>query len=115
MASLTPESFAATQITEGSPEIGGTDVSTKRPIIQRDTFLGEFPYVRFGSGRENLVILPGITLENEPPNRLAAWTPPRLRALRQGLHGLCDQPQARHAARIYHAGHGTGLRAGDRG
>jgi pimeloyl-ACP methyl ester carboxylesterase len=74
MASLTPESFAATQITEGSPEIGGTDVSTKRPIIQRDTFLGEFPYVRFGSGRENLVILPGITLENEPPNRLAAWT-----------------------------------------
>jgi len=42
--------------------------------MQRGHFLGEYPYVRFGSGRENLVILPGITLENEPPNRLAAWT-----------------------------------------
>ena len=49
-------------------------MSTKRPVIQRGHFLGEYPYVRFGSGRENLVILPGITLENEPPNRLAAWT-----------------------------------------
>jgi pimeloyl-ACP methyl ester carboxylesterase len=42
--------------------------------MQRGTFLDEFPYVRFGSGPENLVILPGVTLENEPPNRLAAWT-----------------------------------------
>jgi pimeloyl-ACP methyl ester carboxylesterase len=57
-----------------SPEIGGTDVSTKTPGIQRGTFLGEFPYVRFGGGSENLVILPGITLENGPPNRIAAWT-----------------------------------------
>ena len=63
------------------------------------TFLGEFPYVRIGSGPENLVILPGITLENEPPNRFAAWTY-RLgfRPLCQGLHGLRDQPQARHAS-----------------
>jgi pimeloyl-ACP methyl ester carboxylesterase len=48
--------------------------STKRPAVESGTFLGEFPYVRVGNGPENLVILPGITLENEPPNRLAAWT-----------------------------------------
>ena len=53
-------------------EIGGANVTTKRPAT--GTFLGEFPYVRFGNGPENLVILPGITLENEPPNRLATWT-----------------------------------------
>jgi pimeloyl-ACP methyl ester carboxylesterase len=29
--------------------------------------------VRIGSGPEKLVILPGVTLENEPPNRFAAW------------------------------------------
>jgi pimeloyl-ACP methyl ester carboxylesterase len=46
----------------------------KRAALETGTFLGEFPCVRFGSGPENLVILPGITLENEPPNRLAAWT-----------------------------------------
>ena len=74
MASLAPESFATTRITEGSPKIGGTDVSTKRPIIHRGLSWESIPYVRIGSGRENLVILPGITLENEPPNRLAAWT-----------------------------------------
>ena len=38
------------------------------------TFLEEFPYVRLGNGPQNLVILPGITLENGPPNRFAAWT-----------------------------------------
>src|SRR5215203_2225929 len=38
------------------------------------TFLREFPYVRLGNGPQNLVVLPGITLNNEPPNRLAAWT-----------------------------------------
>jgi pimeloyl-ACP methyl ester carboxylesterase len=48
--------------------------STKSPAVETGTFLGEFPYVRIGNGPENLVILPGITLENEPPNRLAAWT-----------------------------------------
>jgi pimeloyl-ACP methyl ester carboxylesterase len=48
--------------------------STKRAAVETGTFLGEFPYVRVGNGPENLVILPGITLENEPPNRLAAWT-----------------------------------------
>jgi pimeloyl-ACP methyl ester carboxylesterase len=48
--------------------------STKRPAVETGTFLEEFPYVRVGNGPENLVILPGITLENEPPNRLAAWT-----------------------------------------
>lgn len=42
--------------------------------METGTFLGEFSYMRFGSGPENLVILPGITLENEAPNRLAAWT-----------------------------------------
>jgi pimeloyl-ACP methyl ester carboxylesterase len=48
--------------------------STKRPAVETGTFLGEFPYVRVGNGPENLVILSGITLENEPPNWLAAWT-----------------------------------------
>jgi len=37
-------------------------------------FLGKFPYARFGDGPENLVILPGITLQNESPSRLDAWT-----------------------------------------
>jgi pimeloyl-ACP methyl ester carboxylesterase len=78
MASLSSESFAATQITEGSAEIGGgTDVSTEnkeRSAVEAGTFLEEFSYVRVGNGPENLVILPGITLENDPPNRLAAWT-----------------------------------------
>ena len=46
----------------------------KKAAMETGTFLGEFPYVRIGNGRENLVILPGITLENEPPNRIAAWT-----------------------------------------
>ncbi len=46
----------------------------KKAATQTGTFLGEFPFVRFGSGPENLVILPGTTLENEPPNRIAAWT-----------------------------------------
>ena len=49
-------------------------MTTKKPATETGTFLGEFPYVRFGNGPENLVILPGITLENEPPSRLAAWT-----------------------------------------
>jgi len=48
--------------------------STKRPAVETGTFLGEFPYVRVGNGPQNLLILPGITLENEPPNRVAAWT-----------------------------------------
>jgi pimeloyl-ACP methyl ester carboxylesterase len=49
-------------------------VTTKKPGTETGMFLGEFPYVRLGNGPDNLVILPGITLENEPPNRLAAWT-----------------------------------------
>jgi pimeloyl-ACP methyl ester carboxylesterase len=49
-------------------------VSEKRAATETGTFLGEFPYVRIGSGPENLVILPGTTLENEPPNRFAALT-----------------------------------------
>jgi pimeloyl-ACP methyl ester carboxylesterase len=49
-------------------------VTTKKLATESGTFLGEFPYVRFGNGPENLVILPGITLENEPASRLAAWT-----------------------------------------
>jgi pimeloyl-ACP methyl ester carboxylesterase len=55
-------------------EIGGTNMTKKTSTAETGTFLGEFPYVRFGNGSENLVILPGITLENGPPNRLAAWT-----------------------------------------
>jgi pimeloyl-ACP methyl ester carboxylesterase len=46
----------------------------KSAATETGTFLGEFPYVRIGSGPENLVILPGLTLENEPPSRVAAWT-----------------------------------------
>ncbi len=49
-------------------------MTTKKPATETGTFLGEFPYVRIGNGPENLVILPGITLENEPPSRLDAWT-----------------------------------------
>jgi pimeloyl-ACP methyl ester carboxylesterase len=51
-----------------------TDVIEKQAAMKTGTFLGEFPYVRIGSGSENLVILPGITLENETPSRFAAWT-----------------------------------------
>ena len=49
-------------------------MTTKKLGTETGMFLGEFPYVRLGNGPDNLVILPGITLENEPPNRLAAWT-----------------------------------------
>jgi pimeloyl-ACP methyl ester carboxylesterase len=48
-------------------------VDGKSVATETGTFLGEFPYVRIGSGPEKLVILPGVTLENEPPNRFAAW------------------------------------------
>ncbi len=47
-------------------------MTTKKPATETGTFLGEFPYVRFGNRPENLVILSGITLENEPPSRLDA-------------------------------------------
>jgi pimeloyl-ACP methyl ester carboxylesterase len=70
MARQTGESNRATRIAQD----GGTDVDGKKAATETGTFLGEFPYVRIGNGRENLVILPGITLENEPPNRIAAWT-----------------------------------------
>jgi pimeloyl-ACP methyl ester carboxylesterase len=49
-------------------------VIEKQAAIETGAFLGEFPYVRLGNGPENLVILPGLTLDNEPPNRIAAWT-----------------------------------------
>jgi pimeloyl-ACP methyl ester carboxylesterase len=55
-------------------EIGGKNVKTKKPASETGAFLGELSYVRFGSGPENLVILPGITLENKSPSRFAAWT-----------------------------------------
>jgi pimeloyl-ACP methyl ester carboxylesterase len=45
-----------------------------KAATETGTFLGEFPYVRIGNGQENLVILPGLTLENEPPSWIAAWT-----------------------------------------
>ena len=49
-------------------------MTTKKPATGTGTFLGEFSYVRLGNGPENLVILPGITLQNEPPSQLGAWT-----------------------------------------
>jgi pimeloyl-ACP methyl ester carboxylesterase len=49
-------------------------MTKKTSTTETGTFLREFPYVRLGNGPENLVILPGLTLQNEPPNRLAAWT-----------------------------------------
>jgi pimeloyl-ACP methyl ester carboxylesterase len=70
MARQTGESKAAPLIIQD----GGTNVIGDRAATETGTFLGEFPYVRFGSGPENMVILPGITLDNEPPNRFAAWT-----------------------------------------
>ena len=48
--------------------------SGENPATETGTFLGEFPYVRLGDGAENLAILPGITLDNAPPSRFAAWT-----------------------------------------
>ena len=70
MASPTGGSTEATRIAQN----GGTNVDGKSAATETGTFLGEFPYVRIGSGPEKLVILPGVTLENEPPNRFAAWT-----------------------------------------
>lgn len=70
MARRTGGSTEATRIARD----GGTNVDEKPAATETGTFLGEFPYVRLGSGPENLVILPGTTLENEPPNRFAAWT-----------------------------------------
>ena len=49
-------------------------MTTKKLATETGTFSGEFPYVRAGDGPENLMILPGITLQNEPPSRLDAWT-----------------------------------------
>src|SRR5215218_8793670 len=49
-------------------------MATKKQATETGTFLREFPYVRLGNGPQNLVILPGITLDNEPPNRFTAWT-----------------------------------------
>ena len=70
MASTTGGLTEATRIARD----GGTNVGGKMAATETGTFLGEFPYVRFGSGPENLVILPGLTLDNEPENRFAAWT-----------------------------------------
>ena len=70
MASTTGGLTEATRIARD----GGTNVDGKMAATETGTFLGEFPYVRFGSGPENLVILPGLTLDNEPENRFAAWT-----------------------------------------
>ena len=49
-------------------------MAAKKQATETGTFLREFPYVRLGNGPQNLVVLPGITLENAPPNRFAAWT-----------------------------------------
>jgi pimeloyl-ACP methyl ester carboxylesterase len=53
---------------------GGTNMDGKSAATETGTFLGESPYVRFGSGPENLVILPGLTLDNEPASWFEAWT-----------------------------------------
>jgi hypothetical protein len=45
-----------------------------RAATKAGVFQGGLSYVRVGNGLENLVILPGITLENGPPSRFAAWT-----------------------------------------
>ena len=55
-------------------EVGATSMASKKQAAETGTFLGEFPYVRLGDGPQNLVILPGITLTNEPPSWFAAWT-----------------------------------------
>jgi pimeloyl-ACP methyl ester carboxylesterase len=60
-------------VSAGGGREGSKDLAEKI-ATETGTFLGEFPYVRIGSGPENLVILPGITLENEPPGRITAWT-----------------------------------------
>jgi pimeloyl-ACP methyl ester carboxylesterase len=70
MASTTGGLTEATRIAQN----GGTNVDGKTAATETGTFLGEIPYVRFGSGPENLVILQGLTLDNEPPNRFATWT-----------------------------------------
>ena len=49
-------------------------MTTKKPPTGTGTFQGEFSYVRLGNGPKNLMILPGITLQNEPPSQLGAWT-----------------------------------------
>ena len=49
-------------------------MAAKKQATETGTFLREFSYVRLGNGPQNLVVLPGITLENAPPNRFAAWT-----------------------------------------
>jgi pimeloyl-ACP methyl ester carboxylesterase len=46
----------------------------EKQAAQTGAFLEEFPYVRLGNGPQKLVILPGLTLENGPPSRFAAWT-----------------------------------------
>ena len=58
MARRTGGSMTATLIAQN----GGTNMDGKSAATETGTFLGEFPYVRTGSGPENLVILPGITL-----------------------------------------------------
>jgi pimeloyl-ACP methyl ester carboxylesterase len=52
---------------------GGTSMAKTDGTAQTGTFLGEFSYVQLGSGTQNLVILPGITLDNTPANRFAVW------------------------------------------
>ena len=53
---------------------GGGSVARTDGTAQTGTFLGEFSCVRLGSGTQNLVILPGTTLDSEPPTRFTAWT-----------------------------------------
>jgi len=53
--------------------MGGKSMAAKKRPTEVGTFPGELSYARFGAGPQNLVILPGLTLQNDPPNRFAAW------------------------------------------
>ena len=45
----------------------------------------QFPYVRIGAGRQPLVVLPGLTLDNKTPGGLVA------RSYGQGFRRLADE------------------------
>jgi pimeloyl-ACP methyl ester carboxylesterase len=67
-------SSGASSTGTAADEAGGTYATANSPAMETGALPGGLPYVRLGNGPENLVILPGITLENDAPNRLAAWT-----------------------------------------
>jgi pimeloyl-ACP methyl ester carboxylesterase len=66
-----PEDGSSVETTPGGA--GGRSMVKPGVKAQTGTFLDDFSYVRLGSGTQNLVILPGTTLDNRPPTRFAAW------------------------------------------